>query len=273
MDDQFEQLGIIRRATKRALIDPLANYLPARWLRGALKFARSELAAANWADPGGWRSMVISYDGNPRQIADRILVKSGKMAMALRNRLRLTTRLLRELIESGASPAHVLCLGAGPGQAILPAMAAASAACDATLVDLNPDAFGFGRELAERHGLIDRVKFVEGDVRYDLGKMLTGRPTVVKMIGLCEYLTDEEIVEIAGAVAGVMSDGGAIISNDLSRRHGNERFFRRVFGLHMRHRSAAELAELFEQAGFGGFSLYPEPLGVYNVLVGRRRVG
>ena len=65
MDIAFERLSLTRRLMKRALIDPLSNYLPASWLRALLRFGKSELAASNWTDPGGWRSMVISYDGAP----------------------------------------------------------------------------------------------------------------------------------------------------------------------------------------------------------------
>ena len=271
MNEAFERKGPVRRLIKRMFIDPLANYLPAGWLRGLLAFGKSELAAAHWADPVGWRSMVISYDDSPTQVADRILVGSGVMAMALRNRFRLVRRLLRDIINAGPPPVQVLCLGAGPGRITLDAMASASEESRATLVDLNPEAFDYGRQLAEQHGLSDRVRFCEGDVRCGLGKMLTEPPHVVKMIGLCEYLTDEQVVEIAAAAGAVMPAGAPIIFNNITRRHGNDRFLRRVFGLHMNHRSVSALTRLMAQAGFGDFDVHPEPLGVYNVIVGYRR--
>ena len=46
---------------------------PRSRLRALLRLGASDMAAANWDDPGGWRSMVISYEGNPPKIADRIL--------------------------------------------------------------------------------------------------------------------------------------------------------------------------------------------------------
>lgn len=270
-EEAFERLSPLRRVTKTALIDPLVNYLPAGLLRGLLRFGKSELAAANWADPGGWRSMVISYEGNPRQIADRMLVRGGVMAMALRNRRRLAVRLIRGFIDRLPAPVHVLCLGAGPGHIITEAMASAQARdCHATLVDLNPDCFAYGRELAGRLGLLDRMRHIHGDVR-DVRTMLERPPAIVKMIGICEYLTDEQIVDIAAAVADVMPDGTPIVFNNLTRRHGNDRFFRRVFGLRMNHRSAQELSGLMRQAGFDDFEAHDEPLGVYSVIVGYRR--
>ena len=269
MDDAFESFTPLRKAIKRVLIDPLANYLPASLWRWVLATAKSELAAANWTEPGGWRSMVISYDGRPHQWADKVLVGSGAVSMALRNRLRLASRLLGELIDSLPAPVHLLCLGAGPGLITVRALAAASTPCDATLVDLNPEGFEFGRELARRHGLEDRMRFIQGDVR-DVGRMLEHRPSLVKMIGICEYLTDEQIVGIASAVAQVMPPVAPIVFNNITRRHGNDRFLRRVFGLHMVYRSVKHMTDLMRQAGFGEFHVHQEPLGVYSVIVGRR---
>jgi SAM-dependent methyltransferase len=255
---------------KKILVNPLANYLPAGFLRGLLRFGKSELAAANWADPGGWRSMVISYEGNPTQYADKMLVGGGTIPTALRNRRRLGARVLARLIEeSDDEEAHVLCLGAGPGQIIMPAMLEARSPSRATLVDLSSDAFDYGREKAEQMGLAERIRFVQGDVR-NVQEYLDEPASVVKMLGICEYLEDDQIVEIAAAAGRVMPSGAPIVFNSLSRRHGTDRFFRRVFGLHMIHRGEEELQELMGRAGFADFDSVSEPLGVYSVIVGRR---
>ena len=93
------------------------------------------------------------------------------------------------------------------------------------------------------------------------------------MLGICEYLTDEQITDIVHAVAGVMPPRSAVILNSLSMAHGTDRFFRRVFGLHMAHRAPEQIEDLMRPAGFGDFVSIPEPLGVYHVLVGRRGDG
>ena len=266
----FETFSPVRRALKRALLNPFANYFPAGMLRALLRFGKSELAAANWTDPGGWKSMAISYNGGCAQWADKILVNAGTMPMALRNRKRLGAYLLARLIDSsGADSAHVLCLGAGPGQIIIEALTQAKTPAHATLVDISSDAFDFGRRLAAERGLADRVRYIKADVR-DLSAFLDEAPHVVKMLGICEYLSDEQIVTIARAAAGIMPDGATIVFNAISKAHGTDRFFRRVFGLHMIHRPVAALAGLVAEAGFGGFQVHREPLGVYHVVVGRK---
>ncbi len=269
-DIDFERPSALRRMLKKAVLNPLANYLPSGLWRSVLRYGQSELAAANWSDPGGWRSMVISYHNNPRQVADRLLVSGGSIPMALRNRKRLGARLLARLIdESPSDPVNVLCLGAGPGHIIIEAMQQTSRPVRATLVDLSNDAFAYGQELAAQHRLGDRVRYIQGDVR-DVKDMLDQPPDVVKMLGICEYLTDAQIVAIIRAVSDVAPPGCALVFNSLSKLHGTDRFFRRVFGLHMTHRSPRELQALVAQGGFGDFTAFPEPLGVYHVIVGRK---
>ena len=270
---EFETQGPARRAIKTLLVNPLANYLPAGMLRLLLHVTRSELAAANWSDPGGWRSMVISYHDKPTQVADKVLVGAGTMAMALRNRLKLSSRVLANLIDSCShDDVHVLCLGAGPGHIITDAMCLAQQHSHATLVDLSSDAFDYGRQLAEKKGLAHRVRFVQSDVAH-VGQFLDRKPDIVKMLGICEYIGDDVLVGILKALAGEMSAGSPVIFNSLSKLHGTDRFFRRVFGLAMIHRSPERLEELFAAAGFEDFRRYAEPLNVYHVIVGRRSGG
>jgi hypothetical protein len=270
-DIEFERHGAIRRAVRAAVANPLANYLPAGLMRGILRLAKSELAAANWIDPGGWRSMVISYDGKPTQIADKVLVGSGAMATALRNRRKLAGRWLAQMIDDSDAPdVHVLCLGAGPGRIIIDALSEARRPAHATLIDLNPEAFDYGCRIAAEAGVADRVRFVAGDV-CDIDEWIDTPPDIVKMLGICEYLADDVLADIARAVASVLPPGAPLLLNSLSKAHGTDRFFRRVFGLHMIHRSPEQLQQLFAPAGFGDFVSIPEPLNVYHVIRATRR--
>jgi hypothetical protein len=272
-DIEFERIGPALRLVKKLVFNPLANYLPADWWRTWLREGRSELALANWFNPGGWRSMVISYTGQGQTLWDKLLVNGGSIPMALRNRRRLVARLVARLLDrAGHDPAHMLCLGAGPGLAELDGMQGAGRRSEATLVDLNNDAFEYGLDQARQRGLADRVRYLQGDVR-DIHQMLDKPVDLVTMIGICEYIEDEQLVSILQAASKEMAPGTAILFNSLAPRHGTDRFFRRVFGLHMRHRSPEQLAALFEPAGFGEYIPFPEPLGVYTVVIGRKTGG
>lgn len=270
-DLPFERLGALRRAVKAGVAQPFANYCPPRILKFLLRLMGSELASENWRDPGGWRSMVISYHGKPPGIADWLLVTLGTMPMALRNRRMLAARVIARLIDRAEhEPVHVLCLGAGPGHIIGDALREARRKACATLVDLSSGAHDYGRKLAERNGHADRMRFIQGDV-CDVEQMLERPPDIVKMLGICEYIADKPLTTILRAVAKVMRPGTAIVFNSLSDSHGTDRFFRRVFHLEMIHRTPEHLQELMRAGGFGDFVSLPEPLGVYHVIIGRRQ--
>jgi hypothetical protein len=70
----LERVSGARRVFKRALVNPLANHLPPGLVKAVLRFTKSQLAAANWKDPGGWKSMVLCYNGRCVKPVDRLLV-------------------------------------------------------------------------------------------------------------------------------------------------------------------------------------------------------
>ena len=259
---------------KKGIAEPLTNWvLPASLIRWMLRLTRSEMAQASWADPGGWKSMILSYrDDVPPQIADRLLVKLGSMPMALRNRRKLATEILARLIaERAGKRTNIVCLGAGPGMIVLDAMTrSAHGDCHAVMIDLNSDSFTFGRQLATEKKLIDRVRWIHGDVTH-YRQLCDVEPHLVKMIGICEYLPDAVLRDITRAIADVMPAGGYLVANSLTRRHGSDRFFRRVFDLHMVHRSVEQMKSLLAPAGLEIEHVLTEPLGVYDVLVCRKR--
>ena len=269
-DLEFERTDPVRRLLRACVGNPIANYFPHFVQRLVLGLMRSELAAATWTDPGGWESMVISYAERHRRLADKLLCTFGTMPAALRNRRRLAARVIARLIDAApCEPVEILCLGAGPGHIVNDAMREARRRAHATLVDLSSGAFEYGRRLAEESGHDDCVRFIQGDVR-DVAGMLDRPPHIVKMLGICEYLEDACVNEIARTVSGVMAPGAWIVLNSLSKAHGTDRFFRKVFGLRMIHRSPERLEALLRPAGFADFTALPEPMGVYHVIVGRK---
>jgi len=269
-DLEFERSGFLRRVLKAGLVNPFVNYFPHAVQRMALRLLGSELASESWSDPGGWRSMVISYEGRPKSIADKLLVMLGTVPMALRNRRRLGARVIARLIDQcEREPVHVLCLGAGPGHIIHDALHQCRRKAHATLVDLSSEAFEYGRQLAAEKGTAERIRFIQGDVR-EVEKMLDRPPDIVKMLGICEYLSDGQISDIVETVAAVMPRGSPIVFNSISKAHGTNRFFRRVMGLRMIHRTPERLQGLMGAAGFSDFVSLPEPMGVYHVILGRK---
>jgi spermidine synthase len=266
----LERSGALQRLLRRAIINPFANYFPAAFHRGLLRLLRSELAAASWADPGGWRSMVLSYQSHRRRVADKILCTLGMVPKALRNRRRMGARAMAHLIDAaGHEPVYILCLGAGPGFVVSDAMRQAHRRAEATLVDLSSEAVDFGRRLAKESGIADRVRFILGDVR-EVAPRLDHAPDLVKMLGICEYLSDEQLTAILQALYRAMPAGASVVSNSMTPAHGVDRYFRRVLNLKIIHRTPEVLSRFFRDAGFSEITSHGEPLGIFHILIARK---
>jgi SAM-dependent methyltransferase len=216
---------------------------------------------------------VLSYrEEKPPQVADRLLIKLGSVPIALRNRKRLVVEIFTRILNAReGQTTNIVALGAGPGLNTLEAMARSGHPdAHAWMIDLNPDSFDYGREQAEQLGIRDRVKYVEGDVT-DYRKLIDAQPHLVEMIGICEYLPDETVIDIARAIGDVMPSGCYLVANSISYRHGTDRFFRRVFDLNMAHRTPKRISEMLAEGGIETLHVVPEPLGVYHVLICRKK--
>ncbi|MCG3179543.1 MAG: hypothetical protein BIFFINMI_01879 [Phycisphaerae bacterium] len=270
----FERVGVIRRAFKAGVVHPLINWiLPASFMRWFFRITRSEMAAASWANPGGWKSMELSYrETKHPQIADRLLARVGSVPVALRNRKRLVVEIFTRMIaDRDGQATHIVALGAGPGMNTLEAMERSGHRdVHAWMIDLNPDSFEFGRQLAASKGLSDRVRYIHGDVQH-YRRLVDAVPNIVEMIGICEYLPDEAVRDLARAVSDVMPPGSRLVANSLSKRHGTDRFFRRVMDLHMIHRSPEHVSGMLADAGIVTEHVVPEPMGVYRILICRKQ--
>ena len=137
----------------------------------------------------------------------------------------------------------------------------------AYLFDLDAAAFDRGRELAEDNGFADQVEFIAADAR-SIGTVLPDvRPHLVKIVGLLEYLTDEEVVDLLKTMRAAMRDGGKLLTHGFDDRFRAGRFLSRMFGLTHTFRSGDAVEGLLRSAGFERIERDETPLGVYPVLV------
>jgi len=267
----FEAQSPTARIAKAFFIDPLMNYvLPRKWLMYyAKKYPDSMLGQAH-ADPGGWRSMRRAYEQDSS--TDWFAFVNGLVSTlprALRNRKRLAVRMIAEILDAAeGEDFHIVGVGSGMGSNVIEGMeASGNKRVEACLVDRNSEPFEHGKLLAVRHGVAERVRFLEGDAR-DIESMAGWHPELVTLIGIVEYLKDDEVLGLLEAIGGAMEKGGRVIVNSMSRRYGTMRFLRRMFDLHFMHRTPAEVCELLVAKGFRVIEAHKEPLGVYHLLVG-----
>lgn len=270
----LERLPLGMAIMKALVFNPITNYCVTREsLTRSMVKNPSEMGLASIEDPGGWKSMRAAYRNKPGvNWLDRMIVNYGTFPKALRNRKRVSVDLLAALIDACEEDhVHLVAVGAGGGNNVLGAMAIAKHPnVRACLIDINAGAFEYGKEVASELDLSDRVQFIEGDA-CDIRTMVDWDPELVSLIGIIEYLSDEELLRLLGAMRDAMTAGSHVLVNSISHRHGIGRFLRRVFRLNLNYRSPARVSELLAEAGFDTFHVQDEPMNVYHLLVGRRR--
>lgn len=255
------------------LTNPWRNFLiPARWLRRLVAHSRSPLIAESRVNPGGWRSMEIIYrNAAPVDWFDRQALRDNPISMAARNRRQLVTGIISRLIVDYGSSQNVIIVGvgAGPGRHVQTAIVESGLdpeRVSAYLIDLDDEAFDYGRRLAARLGISRQVHFQRGDARTIDTLLPDVAPHIVKLVGLAEYLSDKELLELLRTFRGVMAAGGCLVTHGLVDRHHTGRFLSRVFNLKHHQRTAAQMTALLASAGFRIADCVTEPAGVYPII-------
>ena len=274
-NNDFERLSLIARTAKTLFVNPWINYLvPRKVLMGILKNSQCRMLHASFEDPGGWKSMCIAYEADkPRDLIDKLVCHLGTFPMALRNRKRLVSKVLAELFDSypAEEVVNIVEVGAGCGHNSQEAMRRARhKKVHAYCIDLAEGAFEYGRDMARKGGLEERVNFIAGNV-LDIRKLIDVQSHIITTIGILEYLTDEQILDILGVLYANMPERGRIVANSIYSSHGTDRFLRTILKLHLTYRSTDEVIALMKKVGFSDFAVEAEPLGVYKLIVGQKK--
>lgn len=272
---QFEVLPMAQLMLKK-VVDPLRNnILPASLLKRMASRSQSPLIQESLVRPGGWRSMNIVYENRrPVDWMDRMAVRYNPISMATRNRRKLVTAKLTEVLKTFADQPllQLLGIGAGPGLHLQDSVVRAGLPAEKvriSLIDLDSDSFEFGRQCAAERGLSDSVNFVQGDAR-EIRKVLPDvAPHVVKIVGLLEYLTDEQALQLFAAMRDVIQANGRLLTHGLVDRYNSGPFLARTFGLSHHQRTADDVRALLKSTHFETMAVYETPMQIYPVLLTR----
>lgn len=272
---RYETLSLLQRVVNRTILNPLINYIvPSGILVDFLSKSRSPLVQESLLRPGGWRAMRICYEnGDPVDFVDKRILKDAVLTLSARNRRRMAVRTIRDLIHKYRvdGDVHIVGIGTGPGFNVLEAMIdARTDRVFAYCIDEDTDAFDFGRRMAEEMGLTRRVRYIPGNA-INLEHLLEVVPHIVKMVGILEYLTDDQVRDLLRVSHRKLAKGGSVLVNSMVSSHGVDRYLRRVFNWHLNYRSPDTIMRLFEECGFGDFHVRSDPLGVYAIIAGAKR--
>ncbi len=268
----------LRQRTGYLLVNPWKNFLiPAAWLRKRLQRSRSPLVAESFVRPGGWRSMEIIYrNQEPVDWFDRQALRDNPISMAARNRRLIVTQKIAALIArygKATSNVTLVGVGAGPGRHVQTAIVDAGidpARVSAYLIDLDDDAFEYGRALASRLEIGRCMHFIKGDARQIRDTLPDVTAHILKAVGLVEYLSDSQFVEMFRALRSILVPGGSLITHGLVDAHGTGPFLARVFQLRHIQRTQRHMTALLKLAGFRVAECVIESVGVYPIITAVR---
>jgi SAM-dependent methyltransferase len=259
------------------LVNPWKNFLlPAGWLRKRLQRSQSPLVAESFVRPGGWRSMEIIYrNQEPVDWFDRQALRDNPISMAARNRRLIVTQKIAALIAryGKASNVAIVGIGAGPGRHVQTAIVDSGidpARVSAYLIDLDDDAFEYGRALATRLEIDRCMHFIKGDARQIRDTLPDVTAHVLKAVGLVEYLSDTQFVEMFRVLRNILVPGGSLITHGLVDAHGTGPFLARMFKLRHNQRTQRHMTALLKAAGFRVAECVIEPVGVYPIITAVR---
>lgn len=254
------------------LLNPFRNYLlPAGFLRWIATRSGSPLIHETLRRPGGWPSMrIIHENAQPVDVLDKLALRASPISMATRNRRKLVVQMLSEIMcgLQNRENVQLVGVGAGPGWHLQEAIQLAGrepATCAIYLIDLDPAAAEAAREEAASRGTLKSLNAITGDARH-IARLLPGiQPDLVKLVGLIEYLNDQEVRSLFDAFYAVMPAGAHLLTHGLVDRYGQARFLARTFGLRHHARSGAQVQALLQASGFEVAEIRVTPMRIYPV--------
>ncbi|MDX9892967.1 MAG: class I SAM-dependent methyltransferase [Patescibacteria group bacterium] len=192
-------------------------------------------------------------------------------AQAVRNRFKLVKQEIRRAIMSvyDGAEVRIMSLACGSAQAIIEVMAEMKQkgiVVRAMLVDKDQDALDYAMQLANEHGLQDRVSVVCDTVSNVEFLAADFRPQIIEMLGLLDYLHQLKAIDLAAKIYRSLPDKGWFLTCNIA--HNFEMWFLRwVINWPMIYRTPRQLAEVVLKAGFADCRLIYEPHRVHGLVV------
>ncbi|MCB1194923.1 hypothetical protein KDK77_01945 [bacterium] len=267
---EFEDFSALSKTLKTCVFNPFINYiLPASLLKKVLRESKSNLMHESLRLPGSWQSMQICYDNPPaKDLIDHLVLRLGSFPVALRNRKKLMVKTIAEHIHAHKHNERVVLVGIGSGNAINAMHGIKHAGVEHVegyFIDRESDAHTPGKHIAQSLKLHDKVKFIQGEA-VDIHKFIPKKAHIFKLIGILEYLSDNDVKKILQVGHKNLAAGGTVITHSIEPAHGIDPFLKRVFGLKLNYRSPWHIRQLLEESGFLIQDVKPEPLQVYHAV-------
>ncbi len=217
--------------------------------------------------------------GNHLQRFFKSVWLSTNNSKAVRNRLKLVEREVKRemrLLLSLGKPIKIVSVASGSSRAITESIdhvvLPPNPDLSVTFVDKNEEAIAYSKELASNHKFVANFNWVHDTA----GNFFRTRPgdkkfNIVEMVGLMDYFDDQKAINIFSLIKSALDDDGILITANIDDNFERP-FITKAVGWNMIYRSADDLAELLEKAGFSmeKMSIYYEPMKIHSVIVARK---
>lgn len=192
---------------------------------------------------------------------------------AVRNRFRIDRQeiglIMDEMPKSAETEIRILSLACGTGQALIEAMSERrDRRVKALFVDHDAVSLEIARNIARQHLLEDRIEFVDGNAFEVESLCQNFKPHIVEVVGLMEYLLDEEAIELVKRIRNVLVPRGFLITSNI-RKNLETRFVTWVIDWPMVYREPIQLENVLYSGGFVDVSMNHEPLGIHALATAR----
>lgn len=200
----------------------------------------------------------------------------------VRNRLKLTKRELRNTIKEFVAKneeVHILSIAAGSARAVIESIIEAEVPKGypllVTFLDKNPKAAEYSKILIEsfpeletfgKHWYVMTIGSF-----FDEHMHLNKKFTIVEMVGLIDYFSDEKAVDTFSKINSMLHDNGMFITANICPNK-EQKFISSVIDWNMIYRHPHELSELLHAANFHKEyqTIFHEPLRVHGIIVSRK---
>jgi len=230
-----------------------------------------------------YKAMEVLYNRTPRADTNRFqnfflsIWLGTNNSKAVRNRLRLVKREIRNKILELASEnreINILNIASGSSRAVLESSEELgdNVKLSAVFIDKDHEAISFSQQLAKGHKYNSSFRWFNDSADVFLNtRGLLMRFNIVEIVGLLEYLNDEDAVALFSKAYSKLDPDGILVTANIIK-NVERRFIHEVVGWKMMYRSADELSSLLISAGFNldKMKIFYEPQRVHCVIVAQK---
>lgn len=273
--------GIARKLFDQLFWLPFVKFLASPKFRelGVRWFTASEHMKEIRDHAGQYLALELMYTYDPKKngngLRDKLLTRFWELCLfntrAVRYRIEIVEQQIGEMIsELNQNPIRIVSVASGSARGILEVLTEQlnGKKIEVILLDHMREPLNFSLELAKQLK-VNGVSIVRGlaqKIQKCLNHDLVGKIDIVEIVGLLDYLTDEQVVAVLKSANQIMKPGAKMITANITP-NPEMSFVTYVSNWPMIYRTKNELLKLIGQSGLRLVKTLNDPLKIYNLVV------